>query len=145
MATEMVPIRSIKQYLREFGYEAIVKNHADRGLVKEQIIDAFQKEVFGQIVFKYRDAAILSRPNELIDDKTREGIRHIISNARWKWKRVCAEFNKYQETHDLIHEDELMLRLQDIVKIQTQERDKPGEIPMENDPVEIMEIETVSE
>lgn len=137
MATEIVPIRSIQQYLREFGYEAIVKNHANRGLVKEQIIDAFQKEIFGQIVFKYKDAALLSRPDEQIDEKTREGVRHILSNAKWKWKRVCAEFNKYRETKDLISEDELLLRLQDIVKIQESERDHPGDIPMEDGPVDV--------
>lgn len=137
MATEIVPIRSIQQYLREFGYEAIVKNHADRGLVKEQIIDAFQKEIFGQIVFKYKDAALLSRPDEQIDEKTREGVRHILSNAKWKWKRVCAEFNKYRETKDLISEDELLLRLQDVVKIQESERDHPGDIPMEDGPVDV--------
>ena len=137
MATEMVPIRSIKQYLREFGYEALVKNNANRSLVKEQIIDAFQKEIFGQIVFKYHDAAILSRPAEQIDEETRIGIRHILSNAKWKWKRVCAEFNKYRETRDLIYEDELMLRLQDIVKIQESERDNPGEVPMEDGPVDV--------
>ena len=44
---DIVPIRSIKQYIREFGYEGIVKNHANKSLVKEQILDAFQKEVFG--------------------------------------------------------------------------------------------------
>lgn len=137
MATEIVPIRSIQQYLREFGYEAIVKNHADRGLVKEQIIDAFQKEIFGQIVFKYKDAALLSRPDEQIDEKTMEGVRHILSNAKWKWKRVCAEFNKYRETKDLISEDELLLRLQDVVKIQESERDHPGDIPMEDGPVDV--------
>ena len=137
MATEIVPIRSIQQYLREFGYEAIVKNHADRGLVKEQIIDAFQKEIFGQIFFKYKDAALLSRPDEQIDEKTREGVRHILSNAKWKWKRVCAEFNKYRETKDLISEDELLLRLQDVVKIQESERDHPGDIPMEDGPVDV--------
>ena len=137
MATEIVPIRSIQQYLREFGYEAIVKNHADRGLVKEQIIDAFQKEIFGQIVFKYKDAALLSRPDEQIDEKTREGVRHILSSAKWKWKRVCAEFNKYRETKDLISEDELLLRLQDVVNIQESERDHPGDIPMEDGPVDI--------
>lgn len=137
MATEMVPIRSIKQYLREFGYEALVKNKANRSLVKEQIIDAFQKEIFGQIVFKYHDAAILSRPTEQIDEKTRDGVRHILTNARWKWKRLCGEFNKYRETRDLISEDELMLRLQDIVKIQESERDHPEEISMEDEPVDV--------
>lgn len=137
MATEMVPIRSIKQYLREFGYEAIVKNNANRGLVKEQIIDAFQKEIFGQIVFKYHDAAILSRPTEQIDEKTRDGVRHILANARWKWKRLCTEFNKYLETRDLIQDDELMTRLKDIVTIQEKERDNPDDIPIEDEAVDI--------
>ena len=122
MAAEMVPIRSIKQYLKEFGYEAIVKNNGDRLIVKEQILDTFQKEIFGQIVFRYGDPAILSRPIEQADEKTREGIRHILTNAKWKWKRVCAEFDKYKETKNLIYENELMERLGDIVKIQENDR-----------------------
>ena len=131
MAVEMVPIRSIKQYLREFGYEALVKNNADKKIVKEQIIDAFQKEIFGQITFRYRDPAILSRDAGIIDEQTREGVRHILSNARWKWKRVCAEFDKYRETRGIIYEDDLMERLKDIVKIQESERENPDEVPIE--------------
>lgn len=139
MATEIVPIRSIHQYLREFGYEALVKNHADRGLVKEQILDAFQKEIFGQIVLKYNDVELLSKPESQVDEKIKVGIRHILTNSKWKWKRLCLEFNKYRETKDLIQEDELMSRLQDVVKIQESEREHPGDVPMEDGPVEIVE------
>lgn len=139
MATEIVPIRSIQQYLREFGYEALVKNHADRGLVKDQILDAFQKEIFGQIVLKYNDVELLSKPESQVDEKIKIGIRHILTNSKWKWKRLCLEFNKYRETKDLIQEDELMSRLQDVVKIQESEREHPGDVPMEDGPVEIVE------
>lgn len=141
MAAEMVPIRSIKQYIREFGYEGLVKGGMSRGLVKEQILDAFQKEVFGQIVFRYKDPALLSKPTDSVSEETRQGVRHILSNARWKWKRLCAEFNKYPETRDLIYSDDLMERLKDIVKIQESEAKNPDDIPMENDPVDIVEAE----
>lgn len=140
MAVEMVPIRSVKQYLREFGYDELVKNGADKSLVKEQILDAFQKEIFGQITLRYHDPALLSRPEEHVDEKTREGIRHIISNSRWKWKKLCAEFDKYRETRHVIEEPMLMERLKDIVTIQENDRDKPGEIPMEDGPVKVEAI-----
>ena len=141
MPAQMVPIRSIKQYIREFGYEGIVKNNGDRALIKEQIIDAFQKEIFGQIMLRYNDPALLSKPTQYVDEKTREGVRHILSNARWKWKRLCAEFNKYPETRNLIYPDELMSRLKDVVKIQESERKNPDDIPTEDDPVEMVKVE----
>lgn len=123
MAQEIVPIRSIKQYIKEFGYDAVVKGHGDKNLVKDQIIDAFQKEIFGQITFRYKDATLLSRPADEIDEKTREGVRHILSNARWKWNRLCDEFDKYPETRHLIEKPMLNERLQDIIQIQENDRE----------------------
>jgi hypothetical protein len=121
MSAVMVPIRSIKQYLKDFGYEAIIEKKQDKGLVKKQILDAFQKEIFGQIFFRFNDPNLLSKSASDVDEKTREGVRHILSNARWKWKRLCAEFNKYPETRNIIDPDELMLNLKDAVKLQGQD------------------------
>ena len=47
MAEVMVPIRSVKQYCREFG-KAVISDGAKPSMVKEQILDAFQKEIFGR-------------------------------------------------------------------------------------------------
>lgn len=139
MAAEMVKIRSVKQYLREFGYEAIVKEHQDPKLVKEQILDAFEKEVFGQIVFRFHDPAVLSRSPENVDEKTREGLRHILEQTNRKYKRLCIEFSKYRETHSLLMPDELMMRLKDIVALQEHEREDGPVIA--DDPVDVVPVE----
>ena len=142
MPSEIVPIRSIQQYIKEFGYDALVVKRADRGLVKKQIMDAFEKEIFGQLMLRYKDVTILSRPEEEIDEKTRLGVRHILSNSKWKWKRLCSEFSKYRETRDLIYPDELMLNLQDIVKILEKDRESPSnnsaEAVIDDTPVEVV-------
>lgn len=143
MANEFVPIRSVKQYIKEFGVEGIAKG-ANKELVRKQLLDAFQKEIFGQIVMRYHDPALLSRPYEYIDEETRIGIRHILENTNRKWKRLCMEFAKYKETHSLILPDDLMLYLKDVVHIQEQEREEPdAEVYIdESEPIEthILEV-----
>lgn len=122
---EIVPIRSVKQYMREFIYEGMVKNGAKPAMVREQLLDAFQKEVFGQLMFKYRDIFLLSKDEKTVDEKTREGVRNILDNANRKWKRLCIELARFKETHSLISPDDLMERLKDVVDIQESEREAP--------------------
>ena len=131
MAETIVPIRSVKQYIKEFGYEAIGRQGAKPNLVREQILDAFQKEIFGQITMKYHDAELLSREEEKVDEHTRAGVRNILENANRKWKRLCIEFSKFKETYNLIQPNELMARMTDIVKIQEDKRKKPDDIPVD--------------
>lgn len=122
MSERIVPIRSVKQYIREFIYEGIIQKGMKPEMVKEQLLDAFQKEVFGQIVLKYHDAAILSRAENMVDPAVREGCRHILENANRKWKRLCMETAGFGKTRMLLDQDDLMKRLQDIVEIQENER-----------------------
>lgn len=130
MAETMVPVRSVKQYFKEFGVNGIGKG-ADRTEIHDAILDAFKKEVFGQITLRYHDAAILSRPEETIDEATRIGVRNILDQENRKWKRLCTEFSKYKETFSLIAPNELMESLKDVVKIQESERENPGETPVD--------------
>lgn len=127
---DMVPIRSVKQYIKEFGVNGIGKG-MDPKLVKEQILDAFQKEIFGQLMFKYNNPDILSVEESSVDEQTREGVRNILKNANRKWGRLCIEFSKYKDTYSLIYPSELMERMRDIVKIQVSERKNPEEIPVD--------------
>lgn len=124
MAEVMVPIRSVKQYCREFG-KAIISDGAKPSMVKEQILDAFQKEIFGQITMKYHDANLLAKSEDSVDEATREGVRHILANADRKWKRLCTLFAEVPQLRTLIYPSELMERVRDIVKIQ--ESDAKGE------------------
>lgn len=130
VAETIVPIRSVKQYLKEFGNDGIGRG-AKPSLIHDQVLDAFQKEIFGQITMKYHDAELLSRGEETVDDATREGIRHILENANRKWKRLCIEFSKYKETYNLIQPGELMERMRDIVKIQEEKRKDPDGTPVD--------------
>lgn len=129
MADEMVPIRSVKQYIREFIYEGMYKNHARAELVHDQLLDAFQKEIFGQLMFRFKDVDILSKPDEEVNEATREQIRHILDNANRKWRRLCIELSRFKETYALILPGELMERMKDVVHIQENDRNNPGEQP----------------
>ena len=117
---QMVPIRSVKAYLKEFGFEAIGKRHADPALVKQQLLDAFHKEIFGQLAMKFGDPELLAYDIEAVDPETKRQVDNILSNSVRKWKRLCIEFAKYRETHNLLLPSDLMVTLEDIVKGQTE-------------------------
>lgn len=121
MAEQVTTIRSVKGYFREFGIEAIGRKHADPDLVKHQILDAFQKEIFGQLMMKFGDPAILAKDISTIDPETKRQIDNILSNSVRKWKRLCIVFSNYKETYNLIMPSDLMVTLEDIVKSQTEE------------------------
>ena len=120
MAEQMVPIRSVKGYIKEFGIEAIGKKHADPDLVKQQILDAFHKEIFGQLMMKFGDPELLAFDISAVDPETKRQVDNILANSVRKWKRLCIEFAKYRETFNLLHPSDLMVTLEDIVKAQTE-------------------------
>jgi len=133
MSESFVPIRSVKGYFKEFGVEAIGKKHADPKLVKEQILDAFQKEIFGQLVMKFGDVEMLARDINTVDPETKQQVDNILRNSTRKWMRLCQVFAQYKETFNLIMPSDLMNSLDDIVKTQTgedeivEEEEKDGE------------------
>ena len=120
MAEQMVPIRSVKGYVKEFAIEAIGKKHADPQMVKQQLLDAFQKEIFGQLAMKFGDPELLAFDISTVDPETKRQVDNILSNSVRKWKRLCVEFSKYKETFNLIQPSDLMDTLEDIVKGQTE-------------------------
>lgn len=82
---EMVPVRSVKQYWNEYIVKGI-KSGAKLNVIKQQLLDAFQKEVFGQIVFKLGPETAQMELDELAE---REGIQNILHNSFRKWRRLC--------------------------------------------------------
>lgn len=126
MAEVIIPIRSVKGYVKEFGIEAIGKKHADPKLVKEQILDAFHKEIFGQFTMKFDDPQMLAKDASTIDPETKAKIDNIISNSVRKWKRLCIEFAKYRETYNLLQPSDLMISLENVTNdiINTVEEDE---------------------
>ena len=121
MAEQMVTVRSVKGYFKEFAIEAIGKKHADPDLVKHQIIDAFQKEIFGQLAMRFGDPELLAKDISNVDPETKRQVDNILSNSVRKWKRLCIVFAQYRETANLLYPSDLMATLEDIVKTQTGE------------------------
>lgn len=121
MAEQFISIKSVKQYFKEFAVEAIGKKHADPKLVRSQLLDAFQKEIFNQLAMKFKDPTLLAADIDSVDPETKRQVDNIISNSVRKWKRLCVEFSKYRETHSIIMPSDLMVTLEDIVKAQTGE------------------------
>ena len=121
MAETFIPVRSVKNYIREFGVEAIGKQHAKPEMVKQQILDAFHKEIFGQFVAKFGRADMLAMDIHNVDPETKTAIDNILSNSVRKWKRLCIEFDRFKETYKLLRPSDLMITLEDIVKVQTGE------------------------
>ena len=118
MAEHMVPVRSVKGSIKEFGIEAIGRKHADPDLVKQQILDAFHKEIFGQLMMKFGDPQLLAEDISKVDPETKRQVDNILSNSVRKWKRLCIEFAKYKETFNLLQPSDLMVTLEDVVGTQ---------------------------
>lgn len=116
MAETFYPIRSVKGYFQEFGVEAIGKKKMDRDLVRNQIIDSFKKEIFGQFMIHLGDPQLLAKDVSEMDEKTKTKANNILSNSIRKWKRLCIVFQQYRETANLIMPGDLMLDLEDVVK-----------------------------
>ena len=103
--TEQVCIRSIRDYFQEFGVHGIGKG-ANAQLVKQQIMDAFRKEIFDQIAFKLNVADISEVKPTASNQKT---VENIMRNSYKKWLGLIREFNKYRETCNLLFPGDLQL------------------------------------
>ena len=92
MNTEMVQIRSVKQYFKDFVQEnaKIIDNPMRRAQIKLQILDSFRREIFEQIVFSLK-----LDPGTMDLDAIAEldTVRNILHNSFRKWKRLCMICN----------------------------------------------------
>ena len=94
--SEMVQIRSVKQYFNDFivkGLEGKTKVvELDLIPIKAAILDAFRKEIFGQIVFKLGDDVKTMTK----DDLAKVGyVSNILTQSFRKWKRLCILCSEY--------------------------------------------------
>lgn len=104
---EMVRIRSVKQYFQDFLVEGLKGKEKVQEIdilpIKLQMLDAFRKEIFGQIVFKLGpEAATMSR-----DDLAKlDMVNNILVQSARKWRRICilcseAGLGNYFQLDDL--------------------------------------------
>ena len=102
---EMLRIRSANEYFKEFGVDGIGKG-ADKWMIRRQLIDAFQKEMFGLIKFRIKGIY----PNEQInksDPALIDIVRKVASDTQKKWIKLCKMFDQYEETRNLLKIDDL--------------------------------------
>lgn len=89
--TTMIQIRSVKQFLKDFIVDPAEKNGNDwlikhLDLVKSNLLNAFRKEVFEQIVDKLGPETLSM---ELDDLAKVPGIDNILQQSFRKWRRLC--------------------------------------------------------
>lgn len=90
---EQLPILSAEQYFVRFGRDGIGKG-AVRELVKNQLIDAFRKEIFGLLAMRIK-------PN--MSEEEKEKVRqNVYRDEQKKWRKLAGMFARYKETANLI-------------------------------------------
>lgn len=105
--SDMVRIRSAKDFFNEYGREAIYKQKADRQLVRSQLIDAFHKEIFGLVAMRAK-----KRFDEIPPEDDPEALRiahNVVKDITRKWKKLVDMFEMYRETSGVIKYDDISM------------------------------------
>lgn len=119
--TEIIQVPSVKQYFNTYIVEPLKdkKNIQELDLlkIKAQVLDAFKKELFGQIVFKLGpEAATMSRDELANIDK----VHNILVQTFRKWKRLCILCSE----HGLGN----YFQLEDLQRVLEEEEPDPEEV-----------------
>ena len=126
---DMVQIRSVKQYFNDFLVEGLKNNthisESDVLMIKQQILDAFRREIFGQIAFKLGHEINDANRDELAN---LEPVQNILKNSFRKWKRLCIICTE----HGLGN----LFQLEDLQRVLEETEDDPQEIVYGEDPGE---------
>ena len=101
---EMTPVLSAEQYFDKYARNGIAKG-MDRILVKNQLIDAFRKEIFGLITMRAKKQFDDIPPDD--DPEALRIARNVIKDTMNKWKKLVAMFEMYRETSGLLTVDDL--------------------------------------
>lgn len=108
--SDMVAIMTVNGYMQKYAIDGI-GHGADREMIKNQLLDAFRREIF--------DTAVMMVGPQVFSDsyeateKDRNKLNNILKNANKKWQSLCKEFAKYRETEKLIYPEDLMKYMND--------------------------------
>lgn len=103
---EMTQVLSAEQYFDKYARNGIAKG-LDRILVKNQLIDAFRKEIFGLITLRAKKQFDDIPPKD--DPEAQRIARNVVKDTMNKWRKLVAMFEKYQETSGLLTVDDLKM------------------------------------
>ena len=102
-----VRIMSADEYFEEYGRKKIYEQKMDRLVVKQQLINAFHKEIFSLVAM---------RAKKQFKDIPKEGdpealriARNVIKDATKKWLKLCRMFESYRETSDVIKPEDISI------------------------------------
>lgn len=101
---EIAPVLSAEQYFDKYARNGVAKG-MDRILVKNQLLDAFRREIFGVITMRAKKQFDDIPPED--DPEARRIAKNVIKDAKNKWKRLVTMFETYRETSGLITVDDL--------------------------------------
>ena len=90
---------SANEFFEEYGRDGIGKG-ADKWMIRRQLIDAFQKEMFGLVKLRTKNL-------DPDSPEITEVLRSVTSETQKKWVKLCKIFSQYKETRDLLKIDDL--------------------------------------
>ena len=118
MSQPMIPILSVNGYVKKYGVDAIGNDKADKWQVRRDMLDEFRREIFNMAMMMVGPEVF---SNEYVGtDKERKKLENIVDNANKKWRSVCREFEKYQETSGLLKETDLQDYLEERLDLANQ-------------------------
>lgn len=101
---EQVVVMTAEQYFKKYAVDGIGKG-ADRWMIRRQLIDAFQKEIFGLVAMRAK-----KKFEDIPPEGDPEALRiahNVIKDATKKWIKLCNMFAMYNETKGLIGPNDL--------------------------------------
>lgn len=108
---EMVRVRSADEYFEVYGKEGIGKG-MDRIMIRNQLIDAFHKEIFGLVAMRAKKQ--LSDIPAEGDPEAMRIARNVIRDTTKKWLKLVKMFEMYRETSGLLKPEDIQLDIDDL-------------------------------
>lgn len=103
--TDVLTIRSWRNMWNDYIVEGLKKG-ARREEIRRNLIEAFRKEIFGQMMFRMKVDDLTKAPQT---PKNIELVKNLTINEKNKWMVLVRECEKYPQTRDLIREEDLTL------------------------------------
>lgn len=103
---EKVTILSVAQYFDKYAVNGIGKG-MDRILIKNQLVDAFRKEIFGLVALRSKKTFKEIPPEG--DPEALRIAKSVIKEETKKWRSLIRMFEKYRETSGLLSPDDLKI------------------------------------
>lgn len=94
----IIRVRRVADYLEEFGNNGVGKG-VPVETVRQQVLDAFRKEIFDQITSKLRIGDISEAKKTPENEKY---VDNLMKNTYRKFLSVIREFNRYRETRGML-------------------------------------------